>query len=173
VDVSNGAQRTSARRCPPRRGSPHGKGQPAREIPFDQIGRGDRGRVCNGWTAVVGGTLLARNGPRRCYGCAGGRRLRLVMPAARFGYGRPVEEMGCAAARDHRGRQKCCTPYESRSIGFGRFGPHVLRHTMATQLLRGGADPVRFLAVSSGFGDQVSVVSAWWVDEGVMVSLGA
>jgi hypothetical protein len=94
---------------------------------------GDRGRVCNGWTAVVGGTLLARNGPRRCHGCAGGRRLRLVMPAARFVYGRPVEEMGCAAARDHRGRQKCCTPYESQSIGFGRFGPHVLRHTMATQ----------------------------------------
>lgn len=64
------------------------------------------------------------------------------MPAARFVYGRPVEEMGCADARDHRGRQKYCTPYESRSIGFGRFGPHVLRRTMATQLLRDGADPV-------------------------------
>jgi hypothetical protein len=31
----------------------------------------------------------------------------------------------------------------------------------------------RFLAVSSGFGDQVGVVLAWRVDEGVMVSLGA
>jgi hypothetical protein len=31
----------------------------------------------------------------------------------------------------------------------------------------------RFLAVSSGFGDQVCVVPAWRVDEGVMVSLAA
>jgi putative transposase len=31
----------------------------------------------------------------------------------------------------------------------------------------------RFLAVSSGFGDQVSVVPAWRVDEGVIVSLAA
>jgi hypothetical protein len=30
-----------------------------------------------------------------------------------------------------------------------------------------------FLAVSSGFGDQVDVVPAWWVDEGVTVSLAA
>ena len=30
-----------------------------------------------------------------------------------------------------------------------------------------------FLAVSSGFGDQVSVLSAWRVDEGVVVSLAA
>jgi hypothetical protein len=30
-----------------------------------------------------------------------------------------------------------------------------------------------FLAVSSGFGDQVCVVPAWWVDEGVVVSLAA
>ena len=30
-----------------------------------------------------------------------------------------------------------------------------------------------FLAVSSGFGDQVCVVPAWRVDEGVMVSLAA
>jgi hypothetical protein len=30
-----------------------------------------------------------------------------------------------------------------------------------------------FLAVSSGFGDQVSVVPAWRVDEGVIVSLAA
>jgi hypothetical protein len=30
-----------------------------------------------------------------------------------------------------------------------------------------------FLAVSSGFGDQVGVVAAWRVDEGVMVSLAA
>jgi hypothetical protein len=29
-----------------------------------------------------------------------------------------------------------------------------------------------FLAVSSGFGDQVRVVSAWRVDAGVRVSLG-
>ena len=29
-----------------------------------------------------------------------------------------------------------------------------------------------FLAVSSGFGDQVGVVPAWRVDEGVVVSLG-
>jgi putative transposase len=34
-------------------------------------------------------------------------------------------------------------------------------------------DVARFLAVSSGFGDQVSVVSAWRVDEGVVVSLAA
>jgi hypothetical protein len=44
--------------------------------------------------------------------------------------------------------------------------------------LAGGQGPHRdqnrgFLAVSSGFGDQVSVVPAWRVDEGVMVSLGA
>jgi hypothetical protein len=32
-------------------------------------------------------------------------------------------------------------------------------------------DPVWFLAVSSGFGDQVGVVAAWRVDEGVIVSL--
>jgi len=32
---------------------------------------------------------------------------------------------------------------------------------------------IRFLAVSSGFGDQVSVGSAWRVDEGVVVSLAA
>jgi hypothetical protein len=32
---------------------------------------------------------------------------------------------------------------------------------------------VGFLAVSSGFGDQVGVVPAWRVDEGVMVSLAA
>jgi aryl-alcohol dehydrogenase-like predicted oxidoreductase len=32
---------------------------------------------------------------------------------------------------------------------------------------------IRFLAVSSGFGDQVRVVPAWWVDEGVIVSLAA
>jgi Fic/DOC family protein len=31
----------------------------------------------------------------------------------------------------------------------------------------------RLLAVSSGFGDQVSVIPAWRVDEGVMVSLAA
>jgi hypothetical protein len=30
---------------------------------------------------------------------------------------------------------------------------------------------IRFLAVSSGFGHQVSVVPAWRVDEGVIVSL--
>jgi hypothetical protein len=30
-----------------------------------------------------------------------------------------------------------------------------------------------FLAVSSGFGDQVDVVPAWCVDEGVIVSLAA
>ena len=33
-------------------------------------------------------------------------------------------------------------------------------------------DKERFLAVSSGFGDQVGVVPAWRVDEGVVVSLG-
>jgi hypothetical protein len=32
---------------------------------------------------------------------------------------------------------------------------------------------VRLLAVSSGFGDQVCVVPAWRVDEGVRVSLAA
>jgi hypothetical protein len=31
----------------------------------------------------------------------------------------------------------------------------------------------RLLAVSSGFGDQVRVVPAWRVDEGVIVSLAA
>jgi hypothetical protein len=35
------------------------------------------------------------------------------------------------------------------------------------------AVPPGFLAVSSGFGDQVCVVPAWRVDEGVSVSLGA
>jgi DNA-directed RNA polymerase specialized sigma24 family protein len=33
--------------------------------------------------------------------------------------------------------------------------------------------PERFLAVSSGFGDQVCVVPAWRVDEGVIISLAA
>jgi hypothetical protein len=32
---------------------------------------------------------------------------------------------------------------------------------------------MRFLAVSSGFGDQVGVVAVWRVDEGVVVSLAA
>jgi hypothetical protein len=37
----------------------------------------------------------------------------------------------------------------------------------------GGSARIRFLAVSSGFGHQVSVVPAWRVDEGVIVSLAA
>ena len=36
-----------------------------------------------------------------------------------------------------------------------------------------GTGTAGFLAVSGGFGDQVCVVSAWWVDEGVRVSLAA
>jgi hypothetical protein len=34
-------------------------------------------------------------------------------------------------------------------------------------------DEIGFLAVSSGFGDQVGVVAVWRVDEGVIVSLAA
>ena len=42
---------------------------------------------------------------------------------------------------------------------------------LVEQLL--GAAAAWFLAVSSGFGDQVGGVAAWRVDEGVMVSLAA
>jgi hypothetical protein len=37
----------------------------------------------------------------------------------------------------------------------------------------GAVDSWWLLAVSSGFGDQVRVVSAWRVDEGMIVSLAA
>ena len=52
---------------------------------------------------------------------------------------------------------------------------HVIVHRQGWHIqfdARGHPEFIRFLAVSSGFGDQVGVIPAWWVDEGVMVSLG-
>jgi hypothetical protein len=51
----------------------------------------------------------------------------------------------------------------------GMTGLRVVRYRQKADLAALGG----FLAVSSGFGDQVDVVPAWWVDEGVTVSLAA
>ncbi len=51
---------------------------------------------------------------------------------------------------------------------------HVVPFGLRIGWLAGSAGAIRrFLAVSSGFGDQVGVVAAWRVDEGVIVSLAA
>ena len=59
-------------------------------------------------------------------------------------------------------------------------GRHLRREGKVSALLGNPTLPRRaaclivgLLAVSSGFGDQVSVVPAWRVDEGVVVSLAA
>jgi transposase-like protein len=49
---------------------------------------------------------------------------------------------------------------------------HIVKQ-YATNPIESDHGRLRLLAVSSGFGDQVSVVPAWRVDEGVMVSLAA
>jgi hypothetical protein len=56
-----------------------------------------------------------------------------------------------------------------------RHHQQVHSGSVVAQITRAGTRtaPGRFLAVSSGFGDQVGVVAAWRVDEGVMVSLAA
>jgi hypothetical protein len=62
-------------------------------------------------------------------------------------------------------------------IGGGHGGCKLVgaaeQRTSVAHKGRGDLGEVRFLAVSSGFGDQVCVVPAWRVDEGVRVSLAA
>lgn len=63
------------------------------------------------------------------------------MPAARFVYGRPVEEMGCAAARDHRGDRSAAHFTSLDPLGLA-VSAHTSCGTPWPPSLRGGADPV-------------------------------
>jgi O-methyltransferase involved in polyketide biosynthesis len=58
--------------------------------------------------------------------------------------------------------------FSTGEFAFNAYTPLVMRLANYSPTLK-----ARLLAVSSGFGDQVSVVPAWRVDEGVMVSLAA
>jgi hypothetical protein len=58
---------------------------------------------------------------------------------------------------------------EFPTVEFERFADDAVVHCVTERQAR----QVWFLAVSNGFGHQVSVVAAWRVDEGVMVLLAA
>jgi hypothetical protein len=71
-----------------------------------------------------------------------------------------------------RGINGVVTLVTEHSPGSGkRVRSELSRCLVVTEWVQVASEVVGLLAVSSGFGDQVGVVSAWRVDEGVMVSL--